>query len=96
MSVRGHAIAAIVAGLFSSATAVAVAAGTDPHAVETLGAWPCLDAPGCESPAPALAQAPKPQVAAPVPSEPSLVPLPAALTLLGAGMVALAMIGRRR
>lgn len=57
---------------------------------------PCLDAPGCGRPAQPL----MPERAAfdlrADPGEPSAVPLPAALALMGAGMAALALLLRRR
>ncbi len=72
------------------------AAAAEAPAVErsddTLIAWPCLDAPGCEVGAPDVATGP--QAAGPM--EATAIPLPAALGLMGAGLTVMGLFMRRR
>lgn len=91
MPVRGiHIAAALV--LWAAVPAQAA----EPEADLALGAWPCLDRPGCAETSPPAAAPNMLEVSAPFPSEPSAIPLPAALALLGGGLTGLALIGRRR
>lgn len=71
------------------------AASTPGEAQDSLMAWPCLDAPGCAlgEGAPAVAMA---MQVAPQAMEPTAIPLPAALGLMGAGLTALGLLMRRR
>ncbi len=92
MPVRGHSIAVAFFVLWAAG---ASAQTVDPVAEAALGAWPCLDRPGCAG-APPAPEAADLDVTALFPPEPSAIPLPAALALLGGGLTALAFIGRRR
>ena len=72
--------------------AAAAAAESTPLTLDLLGGLPCLEAPGCDGPAPAAAVEP---FATPEAPAPSAVPAPAALALLGAAMTLLALMLRR-
>ncbi|SDW83647.1 hypothetical protein SAMN05444336_102484 [Albimonas donghaensis] len=84
----------------SAASPAASSAAPSQGDAATLGAWPCVEAPGCDRPAPtgyaiSALQLETPPAAM---AEAAAVPLPAALTLLGFALsgTALGLRARRR